>query len=347
MPVLRSSLNPIIQPKDVKPSRPNFEVIGSFNAGVARYHDEIILLLRIAERPVNHRPDVYLAPMYEPRRNDLEIKEFSKSDLGYNFSDPRVIRTPQKNYLTSISHLRVARSRDGIHFEIEEQPAIFPANEYEKFGIEDPRISLIDDTYYINYSAISDIGITTCLAATTDFKSYQRLGVILAPDNKDVEIFPAKIHGKYYALHRPSISRFGNLDIWIAESPDLICWGNHRYLMGTREDLWDNGRIGGSAVPFLVEEGWLEIYHGATKDDRYCLGAVLLDKDEPWKIIARSEKPLMEPEADYEINGFFAKVVFCCGALVEEKKAKIYYGAADTVMAYAEIPISEIIRGLK
>jgi predicted GH43/DUF377 family glycosyl hydrolase len=135
-----------------------------------------------------------------------------------------VIRTPRGTFLTSMSHLRVARSADEVYFEIEEKPALFPANEYETFGIEDPRISLIGDTYYINYSAISNIGITTCLASTKDFKSFQRLGVILAPDNKDVEIFPAKIDGKYYALHCPSISHFGNPDIWIAESPDLrIC----------------------------------------------------------------------------------------------------------------------------
>ncbi len=346
MSIFRSPFNPIIQPKDVKPSRPDFEVIGSFNAGVARYHDEVVLLVRIAERPVNDHPGIYLAPVYDPNNHELMIKEFLKDNPLYNFSDSRVIRTPQGTYLTSMSHLRIARSTDGIHFEIQEQPALFPANEYEAFGIEDPRISLIDDTYYINYSAISNIGITTCLASTKDFKSFQRLGVILAPDNKDVEIFPAKIHGKYYALHRPSISHFGNPDIWIAESPDLLCWGNHRYLMGTREGYWDNGRIGGSAVPFLIDEGWLEIYHGATKDDRYCLGAVLLDRDEPWKVIARSKKPVMEPEADYEVNGFFGKVIFCCGVLYEENKVKVYYGAADTVTAYAEIPIADIMKNL-
>jgi predicted GH43/DUF377 family glycosyl hydrolase len=117
--------------------------------------------------------------------------------------------------------------------------------------------------------------------------------------------------------------------------------------MGTREGYWDNGRIGGGAVPFRIDQGWLEIYHGATKDDRYCLGAVLLDKDEPWKVIARCEKPVMEPEAIYEVNGFFGKVVFSCGVLYEEERVKIYYGAADTVMAYAEIPINDILRSLK
>lgn len=347
MSVNRYKKNPIIKPEELKPSRPDFEVVCAFNAGVARLGKEIILLLRVAERPVNDDPDICLCPVFDAESGSLQIREIDKKDRTCDFSDSRVIETGGGNFLTSISHFRVARSTDGFHFHIDEAPAIFPENKYEAFGIEDPRITRINDTFYITYSAVSYFGITACLISTKDFKAFKRLGVIFQPDNKDVEIFPEKINGKYYALHRPSISNFGKPDIWIAESSDLLHWGNHRYLMGTREACWDSGRIGGSAVPFKADGGWLEIYHGATKENRYCLGAVLLDEKEPWNIIARSEKPIMEPEQDYEVNGFFGNVIFTCGALCEKGTVKIYYGASDTYLCYAEVPLDEILAGLK
>jgi len=135
--------------------------------------------------------------------------------------------------------------------------------------------------------------------------------------------------------------------MWISESPDLVCWGNHKRLMGTREGYWDNVRIGAGSVPVIIKEGWLEIYHGASKENRYCLGAVLLDREEPYRIIARSEKPIMEPTADYELNGYLSNVIFTCGLLCEEDRIKIYYGAPDSCIAYAEIKVSDILNLLR
>jgi predicted GH43/DUF377 family glycosyl hydrolase len=117
--------------------------------------------------------------------------------------------------------------------------------------------------------------------------------------------------------------------------------------MGAREGSWDNGRIGGSAIPIRTEQGWLEIYHGATKEDVYCLGAVLLKIDEPYKVIARSTKPILMPEAEYEKEGFFGGVVFSCGVILEDKLVRIYYGAADTCMCYAEASLEEIMDTLE
>jgi len=224
---------------------------------------------------------------------------------------------------------------------------MYPENMYENYGIEDPRITQFGEDYYISYSAVSTIGITAYLASTKDFKEFKRHGVIFHPSNKDVEIFPEKINGKYYALHRPSPTFLGQQDIWIAESPDLISWGNHRWLMGKRAERWDSTHVGGSAVPFKTKAGWIEIYHGVGKNNRYCLGAVLLDSKEPWKILARSENPIMEPEADYEIDGFFGNVVFTCGVLVDKDIVKIYYGSSDTYMCYAEVRVDSILEGLK
>ncbi|MCP4399183.1 MAG: glycosidase [bacterium] len=346
MTVVRSPYNPIISPEDVKASRPDFEVICAFNAGVAHFENTVILLLRIAERPIPPDEHSCTVSLYDVGTGELVLKKFDTRDPDYDFSDPRGIHGPSGSYLTSLSHLRVARSSDGIHFDIEETPALFPKNIYEIYGIEDPRISCIAGQYYINYTAVSCFGTATALASTRDFVSFQRHGVILAPDNKDVTIFPEKIRGKYYALHRPSTSALGRPEIWIAESPDLICWGNHRHVMGLRDTAWDSARIGASAVPFRTEQGWLEIYHGADKNHRYCLGAVLLSEDEPWNVIARSRQAILEPEVDYELEGFFGNVVFSCGVLYEDGLVKIYYGASDTSTAYAEISIDDILHGL-
>ncbi len=116
--------------------------------------------------------------------------------------------------------------------------------------------------------------------------------------------------------------------------------------MGPRADFWDEIRVGASAVPFKIEAGWLEIYHGVDQNNRYCLGAMLLDAEQPWKVVARSEKPILEPQADYETKGFFGNVVFTCGLLYEDDKLRIYYGVADTAICYAELSIQEVIKSL-
>ena len=343
MNVVRAAENPIIGPADVKPSREDFEVIGVFNAGVARYGNEVILLLRVAERPTPRDQVSVLTAIYDPDTEDVVTVAFARDDPKNDFADPRLVVRDEQTYLTSISHLRLARSADGIHFTIDEKAALAGANVYEAFGLEDPRITQIDETYYINYVAVAPLGVTTCLASTRDFVSFERHGIIFHPENKDVVIFPERIGGRYYALHRPHSPLFQKNDMWIAESPDLLCWGHHRHLMGLRAGAWDETRIGAGAVPFHTDEGWLEIYHGADRDNRYCLGAVLLDADEPWRILARSREPIFTPEAEYERSGFFGRVVFTCGLLCEDDTLKLYYGAADTTIAYAEVSLGDVM----
>jgi predicted GH43/DUF377 family glycosyl hydrolase len=345
--VFRSPSNPIIEPKDVGPSRDDFEVIGVFNAGVTRLKDEVILLLRVAEKPISPDPTVALAALYDVSEGNIVLKKFPKDDPENDFSDPRLIVAHGATYLTSISHVKLARSENGIDFEIDEAAAIGAANEYEIFGIEDPRISLIEGIYYVNYVAVSPLGVTTCLASTKDFKDFRRHGVIFCPENKDVVLFPERIAGKYYAIHRPTSPLFQRNEIWLAESSDLRCWGNHRYLMGLRAGFWDEKKIGASAVPVRIDRGWLEIYHGVDPENRYCLGTVLLDAEHPWKVIARSDQPIFEPQADYECEGFFGNVVFSCGLLYEDNKLKIYYGAADTTICYAELGLEDVLGTLK
>lgn len=350
MNVNRYQENPLVTPASVTPHRPDFEVIGTFNAGVTTFNGEIIMLLRVAERPISVDANVVKAPVYKPEKNDLEIVEFKLDDPAYDFSDPRVIRkkgdTQSFEYLTSLSYLRIARSKDGHQFNIDEKPFVYPSNELEVFGIEDPRITKIDDTYYIYFSAVSPVGVGESMVSTKDFVITEHHGMIFAPENKDVLIFPEKINGKYYALHRPVPKSVGKPEMWVAESANLIHWGNHKYLLGLRENMWDNGRLGGGAVPIKTDKGWLEIYHGASKEDRYCMGAVLLDLENPSKVIARTDNPILEPEADYEVEGFFGNVVFSCGAVVEGDVVKLFYGVADTSMACAELSLQEILDSL-
>jgi predicted GH43/DUF377 family glycosyl hydrolase len=349
MNVYRYEENPLITPDDVKPFHEGFEVIGAFNAGIAKYQDEVIMLLRVAERPICKDSSIIKAPVFNPKTKKIEIYEFHRDDPRYDFSDPRDIRKAghdRFDYLTSLSYLRIARSKDGRHFQLEETPFVYPETEFETFGVEDPRITQIDDTFYIVFSAVSPVGVGVGMVSTKDFKTFERHGMIFAPENKDVVIFPEKINGKYYALHRPVPKAIGSPEIWIAESENLLHWGNHHHLFGLREGYWDNGRIGAGAVPIKTDKGWLELYHAADKNQRYCMGAVLLDLNDPTKVIARTDQPILEPEARYEVDGFFGNVVFSCGAIVEEDIVKIYYGVADTSMACAELSLKEIMDSL-
>jgi predicted GH43/DUF377 family glycosyl hydrolase len=153
MTIIRSVHNPLISPRDVKPSRPDFRVLGVFNAGVAVYGAETLLLVRVAEAPVPGKANEVLIPKLN-ERGEIDIEHLSVSDPRYNFSDTRFVSADgEVVLLTSMSHLRLARSSDGIHFTVEEKPALFPENELEAWGIEDPRITQIDDKYYITYSA--------------------------------------------------------------------------------------------------------------------------------------------------------------------------------------------------
>ncbi|MEK3888260.1 BtaManbiosPhlase [Bacillus sp. FSL K6-3431] len=350
MNIYRYEENPIITPSDITPYHDGFEVIGAFNAGVARYKDEVILALRVAERPISEAPNVVKAPVYRPEMNSVEIIEFNKEDSRYDFSDPRVIAdcdTGQFTYLTSISYIRLARSKDGRNFIIDDKPFVYPSNKHEALGIEDPRITQIGDTYYIYFSAVSQLGVGESMVSTKNFETVEHHGMIFSPENKDVLIFPEKIDGKYYALHRPVPKSTGSPEIWIAESNNLLYWGNHRHLIGLRDGMWDEARIGGGAVPIKTEKGWLELYHGASKDHRYCMGAVLLDLKDPSKVLSRSEKPILEPKANYEVEGFFGDVVFSCGTIVEDDTIKMYYGVADTSMACAEFSLTDILNSLK
>jgi beta-1,2-mannobiose phosphorylase / 1,2-beta-oligomannan phosphorylase len=346
----RWSGNPILTPEDVRPSQAGWKVDGTFNAGVTRVGDEVIMLVRVAESVDGAAPGEVRVPVMEEDGGwRCATRTFRSDDPDYDFSDPRIVRSRADHrqvHLTSMSHLRLARSRDGATFAVEDAPFLAPADRTERYGCEDARLTMIDGRGYINYTAVSDLGISTALAVTDDFRQVERLGIIHAPDNRDVCLFPRRIGGSYWCLHRPAPLHFGAPEIWIARSPDLLHWGGHQRLAGRGGAVWENNKIGGGAQMLETEKGWLQIYHGVDADQRYSLGALLLDLDDPRIVRARLDRPLAEPAEAYELRGFFDNVLFSCGALIEGEDLRVYYGAADRVMALGTVPLAELWQAL-
>jgi predicted GH43/DUF377 family glycosyl hydrolase len=277
----------------------------------------------------------------------MEILKFEKADPDLDFTDPRIIRYKNEDYLTTLSHLRLLCTADGrTFFELDGFPPIFGKGNLEAYGIEDCRVAKIGTTYNLTYTMVSPSGVGVGLIQTKDWKKFDRRGMIFPPHNKDCALFEEKISGKYYALHRPSSPQLGGNYIWIAESPDLLHWGNHKCVVKPRHGMWDSARVGAGASPIKTERGWLEIYHGANEEHRYCLGALLLDLNDPSIVLARSEHPIVEPTAPYELAGFFGNVVFTNGHVVQNDTIQIYYGASDEVICMAELSIMEILATL-
>jgi beta-1,4-mannooligosaccharide/beta-1,4-mannosyl-N-acetylglucosamine phosphorylase len=248
------------------------------------------------------------------------------------------------------SFFALAHSGDGLHFEVEPSPCLLPSihepwRTWEQHGIEDPRLTVLEGEYYVMYTAVSGYGHYIALAKTEDFHTYERLAIVSGPGNKDGVLFPEKINGLYARLDRPFGGGIGA--IWVSYSPDLIHWGKSEYVCGPRHRYWDTFRIGASAPPIRTERGWLEIYHGTkwtSAGPIYRIGAMMLDIDNPAKVIGRCLEPLLSPRTDYERIGDVGNVVFACGAIVEDSgEVKVYYGAADTSICVAFASLDDII----
>lgn len=350
--VRRAPTNPIITPSMVVPSRPDFRVVGAFNPGVVRVGGETILLLRVAEAPVDVAIDEVAAPIYDHVTRDIVVRSWKKTTPGIGIGDRRVITLAGDTFLTSISHLRRARSKDGLTFSVDDAPALEATEDLEAFGIEDARITPIEDIFWMSYTAVSSSGIATALAKTRDLVHFERLGIIFPPPNRDITIFPERIGGRYYALHRPMPEGIGRPAIWLAASTDLSSWGGHRLVATARPGKWDDLKIGGGAIPVRVNangrDAWLAVYHGVTAQPlTYSLGALLLDIEDPSRVLGRSREPILYPEAAYEREGFFPNVIFSCGLYVEGDLVRVYYGAADGMTCVADLSLTLILSELE
>jgi predicted GH43/DUF377 family glycosyl hydrolase len=339
--------NPILRPADVKPSRDGLIVECLLNPGAFRYKGRTGLLLRVAERPQQTETKVS-TPIIDPLEpSGIAILEFEKNDPSLIYTDPRAFTHNGRPYLTTLSHLRLAWSDDGVNFTVDEKPTLIGQGDLENFGMEDARVTEFEGQYHVTYTQCSASGIGVGYITTRDWKSFERHGMIFPPTNKDSAIFPAKVGDNYVALHRPAAIYLGGPYMWVSFSKDLIHWGQHACIAHTRLGMWDEQRIGAGAAPIWTPEGWLEIYHGADDKSRYCLGALLLDLADPTKVIARSHDPIMEPIAPYEQTGFFGNVVFTNGHVVDGDTITMYYGASDEIVCGATMSISEVLGSLK
>lgn len=259
-----------------------------------------------------------------------------------------------------MSHLAVARSADGLNnWQIDSSPTFVPdPDNYpeELWGIEDPRVVYAPDLqrFVITYTSYSLNGPLVSLALTDDFNQFYRLGAILPVENKDAAVFPRKIYGKWWLIHR-AVPRMPEMPahIWLASSPDLQHWGNHRILLQARSGgWWDANKIGLGPPPIQTQEGWLILYHGVrmtVSGALYRTGLALLDLEDPTKVIRRSKQWVFGSKEPYERIGDVKDANFPCGAVVDEQSGDffLYYGAADTSVAVATARLQDLLDFLK
>lgn len=261
-----------------------------------------------------------------------------------------------------ISRFGYARSRDGEKIDYRSKEPVFEpdeGNEFERFGVEDPRLVKVNGYFYVTYAAASKYKVTgklaslnelqdkpwrvrISLAVTKDFVNFTRHGVVIQDmDNKDAVLFPDKINGKYVILHRLPP------DIWVAYSDDLRDWRGHQKVTHTRPGEWDERRIGAGAPPVRVNEGWLLMYHGSDHHNVYRAGFLLLDANDPSKVLGRSSYPAFSPREKYEKEGLVPNVVFPQGLVLREDQLWMYYGGADKVVGLAIGSLKSILASLK
>jgi predicted GH43/DUF377 family glycosyl hydrolase len=283
---------------------------GIFNAGVAEYHDQVLLIYRA-------------------------------------YDDYR------------ISRLGLASSKDGVDFKLYDHPIVDtnPSDEFERIGIEDPRVTQIGDTYYIVHTSASykrigeqsDVSkedympwrVRVGMHSTKDFKSFIHHGVIL-PDfhAKNASLLPEKINGKFGLYYR-EFTESGEV-LKLAFTEDFISWGEPITIAWPQADTWEKRKFGLGSQPISIKEGFLVVSHGVDMTSAYRLGLMLFDKNDPSKLLWSTDQPILEPETPYEKEGFVPNVVYTCGAIIRNHELWIYYGGADRVMGRAILQMKDI-----
>jgi len=311
--VTRHPGNPILTREDVP-----YEALQVFNAGVAKYQGRYVMVFR----------------------NDFDVRGDSphphQTNMGLAFSD------------------------DGITWEVEPSPC-FELSDEEISRVYDPRLTVMDGRCYLCFAVDTRHGVCGGIAVTDDFSRFEILSMTV-PDNRNMVLFPEKVADRFVRLERPFpvYGRGGGdrFDIWFSDSPDLRYWGNTHLVRGVEDLPYANNKIGPGAPPVRTEQGWLTTIHGVDLDPsrgkngwedcwqkRYCAGVMLLDLDEPWKVVGMSKEPLLAPEASYETSGGFRNdVIFPGGMILEESgEVKVYYGAADTVECLITADVQDLL----
>jgi beta-1,4-mannooligosaccharide/beta-1,4-mannosyl-N-acetylglucosamine phosphorylase len=315
--ITRYSGNPVLSAKDVP-----YEATLVYNAGVCKYQGRYVMVFR----------------------NDV----YEKPAIGF-----------QKHI-----NLGLAFSSDGISWEVQPKPCL--DREYFKdseiLRVYDPRLTVLEGRCYMCFAVDTKHGLRGGIAVTDDFEKFEVL-CLTVPDNRNMVIFPEKIGNMVVRLERPFpvYSRDGKdrFDIWISDSPDFKYWGNSRLVIAVEHFPFANDKIGPGPPPVRTEKGWLTVIHTVDRDDsrgkngweekwpkRYCAGIMLLDLEDPARVIGYSKAPLMVPEAPYEVSGGIRNnVIFPGGMILEDTgEVKIYYGAADTVECLATAHVDDLLK---
>lgn len=258
------------------------------------------------------------------------------------------------------TNLGLAFSQDGLHWDVQPEPC-FRLQGEDIVRAYDPRLTVLEDRCYLCFAVDTHHGVRGGIAVTDDFAHYEILS-LSTPDNRNMVLFPERLGGKYMRLERPFpvYGRGGQdrFDIWFSDSPDLSYWGNARLVLGVEHVPYANNKIGPGAPPIKTPLGWLALFHAVDRSEdrgkngweaswlkRYWAGVMLLDLEQPWKVIGMLKTPLLAPEAAYETEGGFRNhVIFPGGMILEETgEVKIYYGAADTVECMASIHVDDLL----
>ena len=307
-----------------------------FNAGITKYNGKYVMIFR----------------------NDYDFCRQDFVDFYAGISDNTSPRT----------NIGLAFSDDGIKWEVAPQPCWsaqqVSINDPECTRIYDPRLTVIDGKCYVCFAMNTRHGLRGGIAVTEDFAKFDIIS-LTAPDNRNMVLFPEKINGMFMRLERPMpvYSRGRNseaFDLWSSMSPDMEFWGRTKLVLGKEQVPFTNSKIGPGAPPIKTREGWLCTFHSVQNMDvnlyawerswrkSYYGGLMLLDLNDPSKIIAMAEKPLLMPDSDYELDGFRGSVIFPGGMILEDSgEVKIYYGAADTVECLATADVNDLLKFVK
>ncbi|MBN1126713.1 MAG: glycoside hydrolase family 130 protein [Sedimentisphaerales bacterium] len=283
------------------------------------------------------------------RITDLKFKASDIHNAGAVEFDGQLLLLVTIEMPAGTRQVHVARAPQEGAFEVNPKPLLAPSHSnpyriHECEGVMDARATLLEGTYYIMYNALGEHGFRLGLAKTSDFEKVERIGLISEPDTKAGMLFPNKIKGRYARLERPS---HGGA-IWITYSDDLIHWGGSRMVIGPRGGFWDDSRVGPGAVPIEINQGWLLIYYGVKDTSAgpiYRIGAVILDKKEPTKVVSRTGIPILSPREEYERIGDVQNLVFATGAFLDtDGQLHIVYGAANSCICVGTTTMEDILQ---
>ena len=318
----RHPLNPILSAKDIP-----YDASLVFNAGVCKWQGKYVMLFR---------------------------NDYGSTEEGW-----RAARAEGKPYPGFSTNLGIATSDDGIHWTPGPKP-VWAVRDDEVFRVYDPRLTVVDGRVVVCFAMDTRHGLRGGVATTDDFERFEILS-LSAPDNRNMVVFPEKVGGNYVRLERPMpvYSRWGGpeqFDIWLSESPDLRFWGKTRLVLGAEKVPFANSKIGPAAPPVKTSRGWLTTFHAVRRSEsdlhsweggwrkEYLAGLMLLDLDDPSKVIGMSREPLLRAETDCELRGFRGSVIFPGGMVLENSgEVKIYYGAADTVECLVTATVDELL----